>query len=489
MSNATLGCEKMTGVTKEEQRPDRDGWLSPGDGGRVNLKGRRVHFVGVGGSGMSGLARLAASMGAACSGSDRGESPTTRAASDAGVAVGFDQSGAALPGELDAVVASAAIKPDHPELVAARSQGVAVLKYADMLGRLMRGRTGVAIAGTHGKSSTTAMLAHVLIATGRNPSFILGARCEQIGGSARIGNDDTLIAEACEYDRSFHHFHPTLAAVLNVEADHLDYYADLDEIVASFAAFVARLPEHGRLLIQHECVHRLTIAGATDAHVETLGFAPQADYRVTPDHGPPEVAHLDHRKLGRILTFTRPLPGEHMAYNAAAAAILAHRLGVPWEQIGPALSTFQGLDRRMQRLGEFNGTTVVDDYGHHPTEIDAPLRALRQHYQPSRLICVFQPHQHSRTRFLLDEFAASFADADLILIPDIFFVRDSDAERRSVSAQDLVDRLVDRGHNARHTPDTDALLDLLRNTARPGDLVVTMGAGNIDRVARRLLDA
>ncbi|MEO0586966.1 MAG: UDP-N-acetylmuramate--L-alanine ligase, partial [Planctomycetota bacterium] len=431
-----------------------DDWLAPAHpadpNARLDLAGRRLHFIGVGGSGMSGLARLAASLGAACTGVDHLESPTTAAARDAGVAVSLDQSAQALPDALDAVIASAAVKPDHPQHAAATQRGVPVLKYADMLGRLMLGRAGVAIAGTHGKSSTTAMLAHVLLAAGRDPSFILGATCAQIGGSARVGDDPTLLAEACEYDRSFHHLHPTHAVVLNVEADHLDYYADLDEIVAAFAAFADRLPAHGSLLIQHECVHRLDIAGRTPAPVATLGFAPQADYRVAVDNG---HAHLTHRKHGHLMTFARPLPGEHMAYNAAAAAITAHTLGVDWPDIADALSTFKGLDRRMQTLGSRNGVTVVDDYGHHPTEIDATLRALRQHHRPDKLVCVFQPHQHSRTRFLLDAFAASFADADHVLIPDIYFVRDSEAERRSVSAQDLVDRLTARNHDARHLPD------------------------------------
>ncbi|MEM1208138.1 MAG: UDP-N-acetylmuramate--L-alanine ligase [Planctomycetota bacterium] len=457
-------------------------WLSPDrPDGRLDLAGRRLYFVGVGGSGMSGLARLAASLGAACSGSDRGASATTRAAEADGVAVTLDQSGAAMPDRLDAVIATAAVPPDHPELVEAARRGVPVVKYAQMLGKLMLGRRGVAIAGTHGKSSTTAMLAHVLISAGRDPSFILGARCEQIGGSARVGHRDTLIAEACEYDRSFHHLRPTLATVLNVEADHLDYYADLDEIVAAFADFAGRLPDDGYLLIQHECPHRNAIAADSLATVDTLGFHPDADFRIALAEG---TASLEHAGHGRVLSFTPPMPGEHMAYNAAAAAVLAHRLGVDWADIGPALSGFRGLDRRMQRLGQSDGVTVVDDYAHHPTEIAATLHALRTHYRPRRLICVFQPHQHSRTRHLLDDFAACFADADLVLVPDIFAVRDPDADRLAVTAQDLVDRLAAHGQAARHLADPETLLATLRDAAQPGDLVVTMGAGDIDRLSK-----
>ncbi|MEM9252697.1 MAG: UDP-N-acetylmuramate--L-alanine ligase [Planctomycetota bacterium] len=466
-------------MNAHREPPPPGHWLQPTQlDTPIDLAGRRLYFIGIGGSGVSGLARLCASLGAACAGSDRSESATAQAARDAGVAVTLDQSGQAMPDGLDAVVASAAIRPDHPEAVEAERRGVPVLKYAQMLGRLMVGRRGVAIAGTHGKSSTTAMLAHVLLHAGQDPSFILGARCEQIGGSARVGHDGTLIAEACEFDRSFHSLRPTVATVLNVEADHLDYYADLDEIVAAFAAFAASLPDDGRLLIEHACPHRQTIADATSATVETIGFDPQADYRVTMDG---RLAHVERRDGERLCSFERPLPGDHMAYNAAVAAVIAHGLGVAWDAVGPALSAFRGLDRRMQTLGERDGVTVVDDYAHHPTEIAATLHALRDHHRPGRLICVFQPHQHSRTRHLLEGFAASFADADAVLVPDIFAVRDADTDRQHVSSQDLVGRLTAEGVDARHIADSD-LLAALEGMAQPGDLLVTMGAGDIGGV-------
>ena len=349
----------------------------------------------------------------------------------------------------------------------------------------MIGRLGVAIAGTHGKSTTTAILSHLLMSAQLDPSFILGAHCAQIGGGCRSGASPLLIAEACEYDRSFHHFHPTHGIILNVEVDHLDLYRNLDEIIEAFAEFAQRLPREGSLLIQHEMPHRLAITAKLDCDIQTIGFAPQADWQVRTDDGATEIRNPQSDIVAR---WRSPLPGDHMAYNAAVAAVTAHRLGASWDDIARAAQSFEGLDRRMQQLGQHQGAIVVDDYGHHPTEIDTTLRALRRHYQPKRLICVFQPHQHSRTRFLMDQFAASFGEADMVIVPDIYFVRDSQAEREAVTANDLVQRLEAVGVTAMHLAQFDAIVKQLCQTARPGDLVVTMGAGDVWQVARDFLN-
>ncbi|MEM7680540.1 MAG: UDP-N-acetylmuramate--L-alanine ligase [Planctomycetota bacterium] len=465
------------------------------------LAGKRLHFVGVGGCGMSGLARIARQEGAVASGSDRSGSPATTALMAEGVDVSLNQSGDALPQGLDTLVVSAAIPPDHGEVQAAQSQGVEVVKYAQMLGRLMGGRRGVAIAGTHGKSTTTSLLCHILLACGIDPSFIVGAHCEQIGGGARVGASDLLLAEACEYDRSFHHLRPTHAAVLNLEADHLDYYANLEEIVESFAQFARLIPGHGSLLMHHESPHRLAVTAGLDAQVQTIGFSPQADWRVEClasggwDLGGGRISDRRGVRLyhaGKpVAAWRSPMPGEHMDYNAAVAAVLAHRFGADWLDIADAVEGFRGLDRRMQHVGYADAersVSVIDDYGHHPTEVDTTLRALRLHYQPERLICVFQPHQHSRTRFLLDQFAVSFAAADVVLVPEIYFVRDSEQDRHSVTATDLVNRLRASGVHAAHVDPLEALGDHLSAMVRPGDLVVTMGAGDVWTVARTLVD-
>ena len=506
------------------------------------LAGKQVHFVGIGGCGMSGLARLVKRDGARCTGSDVQASDTTDALQRDGFDVTFQQTTESVPEDCQTMVTSAAIGPGHPELAEAQRRGIEVLKYAQVLGRLMIGRTGVAIAGTHGKSTTTSMLCHALIQCDLDPSFIVGATCQQIGGGSRCGGSNLLVAEACEFDRSFLHFHPTHAAILNVEEDHLDVYGSIDAIVEAFAIFAKRLPPHGSLLIHHEMAHRLNIVAGLDCRVETLGFAPQADWRVQltgPEsfpgseisandahHDPesaascpsindrpasavsrsvpgrsPQPSWVNIHHHGRVVArWPAALPGEHMAYNAAAAAVTAHRLGATWDSIAAAMANFQGLDRRMQYLGArsvprietlpSNGVqppgqvTVIDDYGHHPTEIDTTLRALRRHYQPGRVLCVFQPHQHSRTRFLMEQFAASFAEADIVVVPHIYFVRDSEQERHTVSAADLVDRLRQRGKQALHVYPFDAIVEQLAMIVRPDDLLVTMGAGDVWKVAK-----
>ncbi|MEM1110094.1 MAG: UDP-N-acetylmuramate--L-alanine ligase [Planctomycetota bacterium] len=451
----------------------------------ASLTRQRLHFVGVGGSGMSGLAKLAKQRGASVSGSDRGESQAVAGLRAAEIEVVLEQTPASVPEECDTLVISAAIPPDHAEVVEARRRGIEVVKYAAMLGRLMADTqtVGVAIAGTHGKSTTTSILCHILLTAGLDPSFILGAHCEQIGGGSRAGGGSVLVAEACEYDRSFHNFSPTHATILNVEADHLDLYSSIDEIVESFATFARLLPAEGSLLIQHESPHRLNLVAGLDARVETIGFASQADWRIRID-GPQVTLH---ERGEPVCSWTKPMPGDHFAYNAAAAAVTAHRLGADWETAGRAITQFRGLDRRMQTVGERDGVLVLDDYGHHPTEIDTTLRALRQHHEPDRLICVFQPHQHSRTRHLMEQFAVSFSAADIAIVPEIYFVRDSEKERQAVTAGALVDRLRKQGVTAMHLHPFAAIVEQLEVMTKPGDLVVTMGAGDVWEIGRAFL--
>jgi UDP-N-acetylmuramate--alanine ligase len=391
------------------------------------------------------------------------------------------------------VVVSAASPVTHPIVLEAERRGVRVIKYADALGLLMSARRGVAISGTHGKSTTTGMLAHVLIGAGFDPSFIVGATCDQIGGGWRSGGSDLLVVEACEYDRSFHRFAAKHGVVLNVEEDHLDVYGTLQGVIESFQTFVRRLPRDGTLLIGHSDSHRTSVTAGAVCKVETVGFSREADWviRIGPDAQGQHVALV--RGNQRVCEFVCQVPGDHMAYNAAAAAVTAHELGVPWEAIEAALAGFRGMDRRMQLLGTRRGVRIVSDYGHHPTEVDATLRALRHHYRPERengrLICVFQPHQHSRTRFLLDQFTASFSQADSVVVPPIYFSRDSEQDRREVRAEHLVAKLRERGKQAIHLEEFDAIVAWLTAETRPNDLVVVMGAGSVEKIAKSFLTA
>ena len=469
-----------------------------------DFAGRKVWLIGIGGCGMSGLAHMLKRRGALVCGSDMSASTATEALEADGFEVRIGHSAEQLPAPCDLVIASAAIKKDHAEVVEANRRGVDVVSYAEAIGLVQKGRTGVSIAGTHGKSSTSSMLSHILIQCGLDPSLIVGATCAQIGGGSRTGGDvipagtqrgrpGILVAEACEFNRSFHHHRPVIGLINNIEEDHLEIYGNLGNIIKAFHEFAMLLPsaeQGGRLLIAADGAHRRDVASGLACAVSTFGWSPTADYHVQYD---PRTG-LSTVLVGgtAVCSWTGQVPGDHMALNGAAAAIMAHWLGAEWRAIGEALGTFNGVDRRMQRLGErtmrHGGTvTVFDDYGHHPTECETTLKALRTRFEPKRLICVFQPHQHSRTRFLLEQFAKSFSEADAVIVPDIYFVRDSEEERSKVSASDLVDRLRARGVVAMHLYPFDAIVEQLEVMAADGDLIVVMGAGTVWKIGHAFL--
>ena len=478
-----------------------------------DVRTKHVFMIGIGGCGMSGLARLLRTRGAVVSGTDSSRSDTTDGLESEGIRVGFDQMSGELPETCDLLIHSAAIKADHPQLVAAVNRGIPTQSYAEALGRCMIGRTGISIAGTHGKSTTTAMLGVALTDAGLDPSVIVGAisnqlvagACAPAGaptgfrlGSERIphgqlkGRPGALVAEACEFNRSFHHHFPTIGSISSVEADHLDVYGSLDAVVESFRHFASLLPpadEGGLLLIADEGAHRREITAGLRCRVQTIGFSPAADWVVWLDSATGKVSVSKGREV--LAQWKNRLPGAHNAMNAATAFVLAISLGAEPARVAESLASFRGIDRRMQLLGERKvaggSVRVYDDYGHHPTEVDATLRALRDFERPQdrggRLICVFQPHQHSRTRFLLDEFASAFSQADVVIVPHIYFVRDSEVEKARVSSQDLVDRLRSRGVRAMHLYPFEAIVEQLENLCAPNDLLVVMGAGPVNKVA------
>ena len=469
------------------------------------LSEKSFHFVGIGGCGMSGLAKLMSQLGACVSGTDSTQTSITEGLIEDGINVEYEQEGQSIDPSTCAVVASAAIAEEHPEILVAEELGIPVLSYAKMLGLVQQNRTAVCLAGTHGKSTTVSMLSAILLHADMDPSFIVGATCKQIGGSSRVGTPQIntgkrkgergiLVCESCEFNRSFHDHHPTTALIHNIEEDHLDVYGSLDAIIESFKQFALRIPaenDGGYLLIGHDNAHRQLITPSLKCKVETFGFHPEADYQIIFD---PAVRRVGILRDGMwTIQWTNPMPGSHNALNAAAAAIHAANLGVDWTDIIAPLENFGGVDRRLQRIGELkckDGTAIVyDDYGHHPTEIELTLNALRATELPKRLVCVFQPHQHSRTRFLLDAFAQSFSSADVIIVPHIYFVRDSIAEQQRVSAQDLVDRLSDQGASAKHINNFDEIVEHLIKIARNGDLIVIMGAGPVTTIGHKLVSS
>ena len=453
------------------------------------LVGLRVHMIGIGGCGMRGAAVLLERFGARVSGSDASRFPELGDLVAGGVVVHVGHDPHHLPDKTELVVVSAAIPDSNPELRAARDRALPVISYAELLGRLMSARIGVSVAGTHGKSTTTALTAYIYRLAGLDPCFIVGGHSSQLGGSSGTGKGDHFIVESCEYARSFLHQRPTLAAILNIEKDHLDCYADLDEIVSTFAEFAQRVSPEGVVIAHHAEAAVGQATRGLACRVETFGFEPGACWRATDlraDHGRHKfVVHYRERALFETVSL---IPGSHNVSNALAAAALSWHGGAEPRAIAEGIRTFEGVARRMTLRGVGRGVTVVDDYAHHPTEIAVTLEAIRSRYEPRRTWVVFQPHQHSRTRLLMNDFARCFAQADMVLVPDIYSVRDSEDERRRTGASDLVARIHASGGEARYVPTLEEVTAHLIEEVSAGDLVVTMGAGDVWKVADELAE-
>jgi len=460
-----------------------DWWMEP-----AGFAGRRVHCIGVGGCGMYGAARILLHAGARLSGSDMKDFAGAGTLVGAGARVVIGHAAGLVDDSVELVVRSAAVPDDNPEVASARTLGIPVIRYAELLGALTRTRRGVAVSGTHGKSTTTALTAHVLRHAGFDPSFIVGASSRQLGGSSGVGSGPHFVVESCEYARSFLHLRPHAATILNIEAEHLDCYRDLDEIVSAFADFAANIDPEGLLVVNHEDLRTKRAARFARCTVQSCGFGPGAFWRATNLRLYRGSYSFVLRREGRPLaSCSLRIAGRHNVANALAAAALAAHLGAEPERIAEALATFEGIDRRMSLRGTGRGVSIVDDYAHHPTEIRATLAALRQRFAPQRTWVVFQPHQASRTRLLLNDFVTAFADADIVLIPDIYSVRDTEADRAAVTSQQMVARICSAGRAAHYLPSLDAVCAHLEKNVVAGDLVVTMGAGDVWKVADGLV--
>jgi UDP-N-acetylmuramate--alanine ligase len=451
--------------------------------------GRRVHFIGIGGSGMSGLARILLDSGAIVSGSDPSATLQTFELAKRGATISRTQMGELLDAKVDLVVRTAAIPETNTEFQAARAYGLRQIKYAELLGQVMQERFGVAVAGTHGKSTTSAMISYALLKCGADPSFVIGGTVPQLNGGSRSGGGKSFIAEACEYDHSFHSLFPKVAVITNVEEDHLDCYDGIEYIVASFRTFARLVPSDG-LIIANGLDARVGQAiGGLGTRIEYVALDREANWSTRTaglENGCYRGHVLHDHKPAAMLRMS--IPGEHNLFNATAAVAACVACGVDAAAAAEAIGEFKGVDRRMTEMGRVNGALVVDDYGHHPTEIRTTLKALRERYQPARLFCIFQPHQHSRTRHLLDDFATSFTNADETIVPDIYFVRDSEDERSRVHADDLVNRVRGNGQRAVHLSEFPEIVEYVRKQAREGDLIVTMGAGNVWEIGRDLVN-
>ncbi len=451
--------------------------------------GKTVHLIGIGGAGMQALAGMLLRCGAIVSGSDEQNGAAVERLRQAGAAVAVGQRPGNIPEHADLVVYSAAIKPANAELAAAMARNVPCIRYAEMVGRLMATRHGIAISGTHGKSTTTAWVSYVLKNNGLDPTFIVGADVRQLGGPSGIGAGPHFVAEACEYNRSFLNFRPRTSVILNVEGDHFDCFGSIQKIVDAFSDFAGLLAADGLLIVNGDDARAMTAAEATAARVETFGLENgDADWQAIDRQSTSGAFSFDLSHRGQVLgRVNLRLLGIHNVANALAAAAACHAAGVEPENICRLLGEFTGATRRLTWRGEVKGVTVVDDYAHHPTEVRMTLDAARQRYQPRCLWAVFQPHQYSRTRILLDQFAESFAAADEIVLPDIYCARDSQQDMQSVCTQDLVDRLRQKGKRVTYVPDFNRIVDTLVENCHAGDLVLTMGPGNIWKVADALV--
>ena len=453
---------------------------------KVNVAGKRFHFIGAGGIGMSGLAQLLIKRSGIVSGSDQTASDVTEKLCEMGAGIKIGHSTKNLNPETDAVVISAAIKEDNPELKLARQKGLKVYKYAQMLGELMNRYDGIAISGTHGKSTTSGWLVYLLKQAGLDPNFIIGAEITQLDCSSGVGNGKFFVAEACEYDRSFLNLKPKIACILNIEADHLDYYKDEAEIVEAFEDFARGIKPNGVLIAngQDPNVAKVSRQLPSDRRCETFGLDEDCNFYAQNLQLNNGLYTFDIYHNSKLLGATKiTVAGKHNVLNALAVTATAVHVGLPPQRILQLLPGFTGVERRLMLKGQVGQITILDDYAHHPTEIRASLAAMRQRYQPKRIWCIFQPHQYSRTRFLLDDFAESFKLADITIVPEIYFVRDSQAEKKEINAQILVERIRANGTEAVFIDSFEGICDYLKREVSPGDLVVTMGAGDIWKVA------
>ncbi|MCX5675849.1 MAG: UDP-N-acetylmuramate--L-alanine ligase [Planctomycetota bacterium] len=451
--------------------------------------GRKIHFIGAGGCGMSGLAEFVLQEGAEVSGSDLKTSAAVSRLSDLGARIYIGHQVENIPLAVDLVVASAAIKPDNPEMIEALRRNIPVQKYAQFLGALMQLRKGIAIAGAHGKSTTAAMVSYALHCAGKDPSYVIGAEVPQLGGGSHADKGEHLVVEACEFDRSFHNYKPHAAAILNIEEDHLDYYhGGLPEIRQAFAEFAANIVPGGLLVANSADLGVREIADTSHVPVETFGIGGQYDWRAENLEADQGRFTFDVYEKERLFVSVRlAIPGRHNVLNALATMALCHWAGADTDAVTRALGNFSGAARRMQVLGEAAGVTVVDDYAHHPTEICATLKAAKARFNPKRLWVVFQPHQHSRTRFFLKDFGLALAVADKVVVPDIYFVRDSENERQAVRSQDLVAELQRLGADGIYIPEFDSIRRYLVESLGAGDVLMTMGAGDVWHLAEPLL--
>jgi len=447
---------------------------------------RRVHFVGIGGSGMSGIAEVLLNLGYRVSGSDLVESDTTLRLQRLGAEVVMGHRSENLR-DADVVVISSAVRKDNPEVIAAHERIIPVIPRAEMLAELMRMKYGVAIAGTHGKTTTTSMIATVLAHGGLDPTAVIGGKLNSFGSNAKLGQGELLVAEADESDGSFLKLSPTIAVVTNIDPEHLDHYRNLEEIQKAFLEFINKVPFYGLAILCLDQENVQALIPQVQKRYVTYGLSSQANFRAADIsyHGLTTSFRVfaNERELGQI---SIQMPGLHSVYNALAAIATASELDVNFEIVRQALGSFSGVQRRFQIKGEWDGVMVVDDYGHHPTEIKATLSAAKNGWG-RRTVVIFQPHRYSRTRDLFKEFLTAFNQADVLFLTGIYPAGEDPIP--GVDVQGLYEGIKGHGHkDVTLVLDKSAILDRLLPRLKPGDMVFTLGAGDVWKTGEALIE-
>jgi UDP-N-acetylmuramate--alanine ligase len=446
---------------------------------KVFLKLRQIHLVGIGGTGMNGIAEVLINLGYSVTGSDLQINPAAQRLKRLGARVHRGHRPENVR-EADVVVISSAVGPDNVEVQEARRRRIPVIPRAEMLAELMRMKLGIAVAGSHGKTTTTSMVAQVLEAGGFDPTIIVGGRLNTVGAHAKLGAGDFIVAEADESDRSFLYLSPFIALLTNIDREHLDQYQTLEELQNTFVRFANKVPFYSPVILCLDDPHLQALIPRLERRVITYGFSAQAEYTAR-DHtfegfSSSSVVFFKDGELGRMKL---NVPGKHNILNALAAAAAGRELDIPAETVFEALESFTGTGRRFEPRGEAGGVLVIEDYAHHPTEIRATLEAARRGW-PRRILAVFQPHRYSRLSLLLPEFATAFNQADVLIVAEIYPA--GEAPIPGVDGRALYEEVIRLGHKDAHfEPDLKKIPALVRQLAQPGDLAVFLGAGNISK--------
>lgn len=442
---------------------------------------RHIHFIGIGGSGMFPLAQILHAKGYYLTGSDNNETDTLQMVREMGIPVTLGQKAENIEGA-DLIVHTAAIMPDNPELIAARKSGVPTIERSVLLGEITAHYSdAVCISGTHGKTTTTSMTTQILLDAGIDPTCVIGGKLPAIHGSGRVGKSPVMVCEACEFVDTFLKLYPDIAVILNIDADHLDYFKTMENLIASFRKFAEKAAKV--LIVNGDDLNTQKAVSGLDKRILTFGYAPTNDYY------PKNIVHVDGvtlsfdlcRKEEVLTRITLHIPGDHNILNAIAACVASHEAGATWEQCAAGLNAFHGAQRRFEVLGKIGGITVADDYGHHPTEIEATLKAAKA-LPFKRVWAVHQPFTYSRTATLLDDFARVLSHADFVVLSEIMGSREKNTY--NIYAKDLAAKI----HGCVWFPDFPEIADYVVKNARPGDLILTLGCGDINKCAHLIVE-